>query len=126
MKKMIAVIVAAVMLLSLVACNQSAEDKVADYADEAKEKLEGMFGGSGIGIEVEAEGCGIIVDLKISDLNNITASQKQELQRYYDSMSGTFESLLEDMQDEVPELEYMVFNVCDSDGELAAKVEIGK
>lgn len=126
MKKLVLVFVAFVMILGLVACNQTPEDRVADYADDAQEKLEEMFGDSGIEIDVETEGCGIIVDLKITALNNITSSKKKELQNYYDSMSGTFESLLEDMQDEVPELEYMVFNVCESDGDLAAKVEIGK
>ena len=126
MKKIIVAFIALVMILGLVACNLTAEDKVASYVDDAEEKLEEMFRGSGIAVNVEAEGCGIIVDLKISALNDISSSQKSELQSYYNSMDGTFEMLLDEMQEEVSELEYMVVNVCESDGDLAARGEIGK
>ena len=126
MKKIIVVLITFVMILGLVACNLTPEDKVASYVEDAQEMLEETFGGSGIQVDVEAEGCGIIVNLKISALNNLTSDEKSDLQRQYDSMSGTFESLLDEMQEEVPELEYMVYNVCESDGDLAAKIEIGK
>lgn len=126
MKKIIVGFIAFVMILGLVACNQSAEDKVAGYVDEAEEKLEEMFGKDLVDFSVRAEGCGIIVDMKFKDIDDVSAEQKRQIQSTYDSMDSTFESMLDEMQEEVPEMEYMVMNVCEKDGDLIAKVEIGK
>ena len=109
----------------------AASDKasaVADYVKEHEEELisemEAGLTSSGLTCDssIKTEGAGFIIDLKIQELEDVDDATKDELQKTYDSMSVQFEDALEEMQKELPELEYYTFYVCDKNGDVLATV----
>ena len=68
----------------------------------------------------------MIFDVKVDALNDLTQEQKDLLQETYDGMSSTFDSSFEQMQSGLPSLEYVVWNVCEADGDIAAVIEAGE
>ena len=74
---------------------------------------------------IKVEGMGFIIKININELEDVDSSIKAQLQSTYDSMSSTFEPLLEQMQTELAELEYFEIDVCDKNGDLLATVVAG-
>ena len=75
---------------------------------------------------VYAEDCGIVINININELENISEDQKDAMQQTYDNSSATFETALEELQKEIPELEYITIYVCDKNGELLATINAGE
>lgn len=136
MKKIIAIVLCLVFCLSLVACGGntvSDSDKVAKYVNENKTELisgmEASFSSTsamGCEVDVKAVGNGMVIEVNIGGLNNVPAEQKTLLQTTYDSMSSTFEGMLEELQTELPECGYISINVNEEDGDKLATVKVGK
>ncbi len=135
MKKLIAICLALVLCLALVACggNNSDSAKVAKYVNENKADLisamESSFSASsGMGCEVTVEAIdnGMVINVNIEGFDEIPEEQKELLQSAYDAMSGSFETMLEELQAEVPEFGYMTIKVNEVDGDNLANIEIGK
>ena len=76
--------------------------------------------------DVEVIGMGFVITININELENVDSSTKAQLQSTYDSMSSTFEPLLDQMQTELPELEYFEIDVCDKNGDLLATIVAGE
>ena len=75
--------------------------------------------------DIEVKGMGFVISLNIHGLDNVPAEQKAQMKEAYDSMSSVFESSLELMQKDLPELEYYQVDVCEEDGDLLATVVAG-
>ena len=71
---------------------------------------------------IDVQGNGFIIKLNINELDNIDSATKAQMQSAYDSMSGTFSGMLDDMKKEIPELEYFKIQVCEVDGDLLATI----
>lgn len=134
MKKVLSLILVAVLCLSLVACgDSSAESKVASYVnkygDDFRAGMEETFAGtSGMTCRssIKAVGTGIVVDMIINELEDVSQDVKDAMQDAYDSMDSEFEAILETIQEEVPEVTYLKINVCEKDGDVMATMKAGK
>ena len=136
MKKLLAIVLCLVFCLSLVACGgNTASDsaKVAKYINENKDELisamESSFSATssmGCEVDVKAVGNGMVIDVNIAGFDNVPDEQKELLQSTYDSMSSTFETMLDNLQSEVPEFGYITINVNEEDGDNLATISAGK
>ena len=116
-----------------IANSYNAEKKVADYINENKaellESFESSFASSASGLtctsSLSVSGRGFTISVNINELSNLSADMKQTLQETYDTMDSTFESLLDQMQLELPELEYFTIKVCDKYGDVLATIKAG-
>lgn len=138
MKKIIALVLALVLSLSLVACGGGSEPakvdnaKIATYVNANKADLlatmeESFATSSGMTCtsDIKVEGMGYVVTININELDEVDAATKELLQETYDSMDSLFEAALDEMQTELPELEYFEVLVCEVDGDLLATVTAG-
>lgn len=133
MKRVLAIILAAIMLLSLAACGTepTANEKVQKYidknGDELLSSLEASFAtssGMTCTSSIKVEGNGFVIHININELDNIPDDTKELLQSQYDSMGASFDSALASMQLELPELEYFTVYVCEVDGDVLAKIQV--
>ena len=158
MKKLIAMLLAMVMVLSLAACGGDKKDSgtklpqettepvetteateeptealspVEAYVEENREALIssmnesfGATSGMTCTSEVRAEGNGIVIDIRINEMDNLTDEEKAALQQIYDSMGATFGQMLTECRKDLPELEYITMNVCEADGDVAAVIHV--
>ncbi len=135
MKKLLMVVLAVLLVVSMTACaglSMSPEDKVANYVEKNGDSLVKEFESSftsaaGMDCEssIKAVDCGFVIDVKIAGLDNLDDSAKAQMQSYYDTLDGTWDSALDDMQSELPELEYFTINVCEEDGDIIAEITAG-
>jgi hypothetical protein len=130
MKKVLSLILVLVMVCSFAACGEEADTaKLQAYIDASGQELvDGMeqafAGASGMTCKssIKAEDSGIVITLKIDDLDGLTQEQKDLMQAQYDSMQSTFDNLLDELQKDVPEAKHFTIKVCEKDGDLIAKI----
>ena len=133
MKKIIAILMTLTLLLGLVACGGSGSNsdakKVAAYVDENRSVLlstmeQSFAGSSGMTCpsSLEAEGCGIVIDININELSGVDANTKAQLQAAYDSMGDAWDAMFDELKKELPEVEYLVINVNEKDGTNLASI----
>ena len=141
MKKIIALILALVLAMSLVACGSSNADTPAPNADNAtisayvtanKSDLlatmeESFATSSGMTCtsDIYVEGMGFVVTININELDDVDTATKALLQETYDSMDYLFDSALDTMREDLPEIEYFQVLVCEADGDLLATITAG-
>ena len=132
MKKLIAIVMTLLMVFTLVACS-SGGNKVADYIAAHEDELLSGFnssfeGASGMTVEssVEAEGNGMVITVKINELDNVPEEIKTQIATAYEALSPTFETALDDLQKELPELEFYQVKICEKDGDVLATISAGK
>jgi len=154
MKRIFALMFAVLMLVSLTACGKEGDKKdgdntatpdsavvtmpeslvnnrVQDYVTENGETLvasiEETFASMDITCTstIKTVGNGIIIDINVSELTDVTEEQKLQLQQYCDDKSAQFEESLEAMQTELPELEYITVSLREQDGTFLASVTVG-
>lgn len=133
MKRVLSIALVLIMCFALVACSESANDKVKEYIDENREEIldsmeESFAHSSGMTCtsSIKVVDAGFIVNININELDDVPEETKEQMQDAYDSLGNTFEGMLEDMQEELPELEYFTIKVCDKDGEVLATIGAGK
>ena len=142
LKKLLALLLSVILLLSLAACGSDSDDdddskdskanaKVEAFVEEQGDafvsSLEESFAGtSGMTCNstIEAEGDGIIVKIKVNELEDVPQETKDVLQESMDGIKGTLKQALEELQREVPELKSMKLYICDKSGDELAKVTI--
>lgn len=137
MKKALSLILVLVMICSFAACgnkNNSTPDKnpaIVEYLEKNGDDLiavmESSFAtSSGMTCEsdIEVIGNGFVVSIKINELQDVPEETKELMQDTYDSMGSAFDSTLEQMQKELPELEYWTIKVCEKDGDVLATIRI--
>ena len=133
MKRVLSIALVLIMCFALVACSESANDKVKEYIDENREEIldsmeESFAYSSGMTCtsSIKVVDAGFIVNININELDDVPEETKEQMQDAYDSLGNAFEGMLEDMQEEIPELEYFTIKVCDKDGEVLATIGAGK
>ena len=132
MKKIFAMALVLVMMLSLVACgNDSKSDKVKAYVEDNKAVLlsgmeQSFASSSGMTCtsSIRVDGCGIVIDININELDGMGDAEKKMLQDIYDSMDAQFDLAFDQMQKELPELEFFTVNVNERDGDNVAVVKM--
>lgn len=152
MKKLLALMMALVMMLSFVACGEEevVQEPAVDtpvikelvkannpaleaYLAENKDAFLGAMIDSfsksaGTTCEgfVEVDGDGFVIDIHIDGFNDIPDDVKTALQEAYDTMGTSFDDALAQMQTELPELKSFTVNVCEEDGDLLAVIKAGE
>lgn len=132
MKKVLSLVLVVLMCLTFASCGGSAaEDAVAAYVAangaELTASFEEGFSSSGMtcSSNIVAEGTGFVVNVNINELNDLDSATAELMQQSYDAMDSTFEGMLTDLQAELPEITYFVFNICEADGDVIAVIEAG-
>ncbi|MBE6713642.1 MAG: hypothetical protein E7580_09085 [Ruminococcaceae bacterium] len=104
--------------------------KIKEYVEENEEELLEAFessfaSSSGLTCtsSVEVEGNGFIIYVNINELEDLDNDMKKQMQEAYDSAEDYFDLLLDQLQDEVPEIEYFKIVVCEKDGDPIATIE---
>ena len=136
MKKGIALILVMVLALSLAACGKTAqtpEEKVAGYVQQSGEalakSLEELFESASdmtCTSSVKAEGTGIVIEIRIDQMEGLTQEQKDLLQGTYDATKGSFAASLAAVQKDLPAVTYLTIHVCEKDGDVAATIQLGE
>lgn len=124
MKKILLVLLTCVIVLSLVACGGSKLEKWLE-SDEGEDFVEEIESGlsSLADVKVTAEGGTLVIKMDINGVDDISSSQKSQLEDYYDSQEDTFKAMMGDT-DDVPGLESVEFKVCEEDGDYITSVKI--
>lgn len=137
MKKIIALLLSLMLVFSLAACggsdkadvdNSKIKEYVAEHKSELTASMEQSFAASaGLSCDsdIEVKGMGFVISINIHGLDDVPAEQKAQMKEAYDGMSSLFESSLELMQKDLPELEYYQVDVCEEDGDLLASIVAG-
>ncbi len=136
MKKTLAILLAITMVFALVACTgngkSAAAEKVATFVEENKDVLlstmeESFATSSGMTCtsSIKAEDCGFVIHININDFEDVSDEIKVAMQGAYDALDETFEKALDEMQTELPELEYFKILVCEKDGDEIATIHAG-
>ena len=134
MKKLFAILLVAVMMLSLVACGSDEPNPaIVKYMNENGaaliESMEQSFAtssGMTCTSSYEVIGNGFVINVNINELEDLPDETKELMQKTYDAMGGAFDALLPAMQTELPELEYFAININEKDGDLVATIRIGE
>ena len=101
-------------------------DYVALYREDITNAFESGFTVSGMTCEstVEAVGTGIVVTVKVNELDNLTADQKATIQDSYGSAVAQMGGIT-GLQGEIPEATYLEISVYEKDGDLIAALVAG-
>ena len=143
MKRILALLLAVVMVVGLVACGNKDEDKkTGDNAAPANNpKIEAFvkeqgqtfvdgvaqgFSSSGMTCKatIEAKGEGILVKICIDGVDNVPEENKTAMQENIESTATALSSSLAALKNEVPEIQFMELHLCEQDGDLLAKTTI--
>ena len=107
------------------------EQKVAEYvALYSKDLIDsfeaGLVESSGLTCSstASAVGTGIVLNININEINNLTADQKATIQDNFDQMSPSLVPDFNLVKSELPELTYIKFYICESDGDHIATLYI--
>ena len=139
MKKVLSLILVAVLCLSLVACGGKKQESsgpnaaVVEFVNENKSELlesmeESFATSSGMTCtsDIEGVGSGIVISIKINELEDLPKETKDMMQDVYDAMNPVFEQSLTELQKEVPEVTALTIRVCEKDGDEVAVIKAGK
>ncbi len=134
MKKVLALVLALVMILSLAACGSkkstdgrnpaivSFMEKSGDQVISAMESSFATSSGMTCTSDWEVEGDGLILSININELEDLSQDVKDQMQDAYDSLGDMFDGALETMQKDIPELDYCKVLVCEKDGDVIATI----
>ena len=98
---------------------------IEENADVLLEAMEASFAtssGMTCTSDIWVEGNGFVIQININEFDNIDEETKNTLQEIYDGMNENFVSSLEQMQVDLPELEYFMVLVCEVDGDMLAYI----
>lgn len=139
MKRVLSLILVAVLCLSLVACggkkqeNSGPNPAVVEYVNENKsvllESMEESFAtssGMTCTSSIEVIGSGIVISININELEDVPEETREMMQDVYDAMNPVFEQALEELKKEVPEVTALKIRVCEKDGDEVAVIQAGK
>ncbi len=139
MKRILSLVLVVVLCLSLVACGQGKKENngqnakvvayVEEYGDVMLESMESSFAtSSGMTCKstIEVVGSGIVINININEMEDMSQDVKDAMQQAYDAMDSTFEGILKDLQKEVPEVTSLKIAVCEKDGDVLATIKAGK
>jgi len=130
-KKMIALLLALLMCVSLVACGEPEPNpEIVEFVEATKDELlvevEAAVdeeNGWTFASNIEVIGDGIEITIKINELDNVEKDLKVQLQEAYDELAELFEMFLDELQVELPVLEYITIYICECDGDQIAVIE---
>lgn len=133
MKKLLAIVLALVFCFSLAACG-SDQTPVEEYVEENREALEKELAsavsatGMDMEMEIEADGYGVIIKVETSMFDEFDDEAREE---YQDTMekqveAGALDAVLEGVQKDVPETEYVEYKFYDSNGDIVVEFVIGE
>lgn len=134
MKKLLAIMLALVLCFSLAACG-SDNSAIVDYVEENEEELVSSFesaftmGAGGMltcDSSIKVEGMGFIITIKINELEDLDADTKAQIKEGFEATGSGYDSLIEQMQEELPDLEYFELVVCEKDGDEIATITVGE
>lgn len=133
MKKLLAILMVALMVFSFAGCMFSKGNAVKAYVEANREELlasfeEGIAQSAGMECtsDITVEGNGFIIDVNLEDLDDLPQETKDAMQTTYDSLDGAFDGMLDDLKTEIPEIEYFTINVNEKDGDLIASITAGE
>lgn len=139
MRKVLSLILVAVLCLSLVACggkkqeNSGPNPAVVEYVNENKsvllESMEESFAtssGMTCTSSIEVIGSGIVISININELEDVPEETREMMQDVYDAMNPVFKQALDELKKEVPEVTALKIRVCEKDGDEVAVIKAGK
>ena len=131
MKKILSLLLAALMLLTFAAC--SSEDDVSNKIEEYVNTNEDDIISSvkkGLSNEtanctysITVDGNSFLVYIYLNDMNDLTEIDKVAYQAGYNSMQSVFDNMLANWRKDIPELVSVKFNICEVDGDLIAIID---
>jgi len=125
MKKIICLLLAALFVFCAVSCSD--KDPVKEYVDKNGAVIARMMemGFDDLGsCEVTADGRNIVVSFYLTGVDNASSEFKEMICQAYESLIPQMRQTFEPVKKELPELENMIYNVCEEDGEIMCSVKI--
>lgn len=130
MKKVIVLVLVALMLCGLAACTQSNAEKVAEFVEENRDELISSVNagltemGMPCTTEVVAQDGGIVLTVKFNDVDDVSGVAKYGFQEALNASKSTFQESLTTMREELPFLVFYTVKYCEQDGDLIAKLTV--
>ncbi len=128
MKKLLAIVLALVLCLSLVACVGGGKTKVEAYIEANQDVFSGLSSalststGMECSAEITAEGNGIIVSITFEDETATAFLNETVLSGLESTLQPTVDAQLESIQEDLAEAESLTYNIYDADGDLLLSV----
>ncbi len=125
MKRIICALFLVLFVFSIVACSTGSpvKDYVAKNGKSIARMMEMSFDGLGE-CDVSANGNDIVVNFFISGTNNASAEFKEQIKGVYESLIPQMRESFTPIKNELPELENIIYNVCEEDGDIMCVVKI--
>ena len=128
MKKLVAILLAVVLVLGLVACSKEAkvEKFVKEHGQEFSDGVAQGFSSSGMSCKatMEAKGDGIVVKICVDQFDDIDASTKAIAQANLNNTVSSLQPSLKAIQEKESAVQFMEVHLCEADGDLIAKVTV--
>lgn len=128
MKKLVAILLAVVLVLGLVACSKEAkvEKFVKEYGQEFSDGVAQGFSSSGMSCNatMEAKGEGVVVKICVDQFDDIDASTKALAQSSLNNTVSSLQPSLKAIQEKESAVQFMEVHLCEADGDLIAKVTV--
>ena len=125
MKKIICVLLTALFVFALVSC--STGNAVKDYVMKNGKAIARMMeiGFDGMGeCKVSSDKNDIVVDFLITGTDNASDEFKEQIKEVYESLIPQMRESFAPIKNELPELENVIYNVCEEDGDVMCTVKI--
>ncbi len=126
MKRILAISLVLLTVLSFVACGLSPEEEIQSYIDNAPEAittLENQMKDSGMGLEVKAKGTSMVFSCKFNEQLEINDELKSVIQEALKAGEVTMKPALQEAQAECSVLESIVLEYLNKDGTVIAAYE---
>ena len=130
MKKLMVLALAFLLVFTLAACgSESDADKVKKYVEENEEELINILVGDDAdlvsSVTIKAVNEGIVCAVRLVGLDGTDEATKAILQEEYGN-NNHYRYVLTDLQEVLPELDFLEVRVCEEDGDLIVAVHIDK
>ena len=129
--KIASVLMVLVMALALTACgSMTVSEFVKEKGAELETKMEEAMKEQEIDCEceVKADGTKLVVDVKIALFDSLGEMEKKAIREEYKNnkaaMTAQIKPQFKDAKEEVSDLSAVVYNMCDSTGEVIVTMEI--
>ena len=126
-KRAVLLCLAGVMLLSLCSCAMSEQERaVADYVESVEKLVESEMSTESYTCEIEARKTALVYKYTLLGVDNIPEDKKADIEEMATSLDESALSWLEEIKAEVPEVESVIYEYYEEDGDLIVSREFGK
>jgi len=99
----------------------SVEEWFEENGDALETQVESMMG-EGVEISIRVKGDSIVVKMCMEGLDELDDETVAAIEDAMDAQMSSFDGIVDNVRKEIPELESLIYEVCEEDGDLIVEV----